>query len=112
MSSNTRPRMTRDVDSVEVIAKWIRRIGLPLAILAWTGVALLILWLAGHVLQSLLLLTVAALLAYALAPGVKLLERIMPRFLAILIVYLLILGALSALLYLIVSTAIAQFVAL
>src|SRR5579864_3621041 len=112
MSSNTRPRTTRDVDSVEVIAKWIRRIGLPLVILAWTGVALLLLWLAGHVIQSLLLLTIAALLAYALAPGVKVLERIMPRFLAILIVYLIVLGALSALLYLIVSTAISQFVSL
>ena len=34
MSSNTRPRTTRDVDSVAVIAKWIRRCGLPFAILA------------------------------------------------------------------------------
>ena len=64
MSSNTRPRTTRDVDSLAVIAKWIRRCGLPLALLAWTGVALLILWLAGHVIQTLLLLTMAALLAY------------------------------------------------
>ena len=112
MSSNTHPRTTRDVDSVAVIAKWMRRVGLPLAILAWTGVALLILWLAGHVIQALLLLTFAALLAYALAPAVKLLERVMPRFLAILIVYLIVLGALSALLYLIVSTAIVQAVSL
>jgi predicted PurR-regulated permease PerM len=43
---------------------------------------------------------------------VKVLERVMPRFLAILIVYLLVLGALIALFYLIVSTAIAQFVSL
>jgi predicted PurR-regulated permease PerM len=112
MSTNTRPRTTREVDSVVVIAKWIRRVGLPLAILAWTGVALLILWLAGHVIQALLLLTFAALLAYALAPAVKLLERVMPRFLAILIVYLIVLGAFSALLYLIVSTAIAQVISL
>ena len=54
----------------------------------------------------------AALLAYALAPAVKVLERVMPRFLAILIVYLIVLGALSALLYLIVSTAIVQFASL
>jgi predicted PurR-regulated permease PerM len=112
MSSNTRPRTTREVDSVVVIAKWMRRLGLPFAILAWTGVALLILWLAGHVIQTLLLLTLAALLAYALAPAVKFLERMMPRFLAILIVYLIVLGALSALLYLIVSAAIAQVVSL
>jgi predicted PurR-regulated permease PerM len=54
----------------------------------------------------------AALLAYALAPAVKFLERVMPRFLAILIVYLIILGALGALLYLIVRTAIEQFISL
>ncbi len=112
MSSNPRPRTTRDVDSVAVIATWMRRVGLPLAILAWTGVALLLLWLAGHVIQTLLLLTFAALLAYALAPAVKLLERVMPRFLAILLVYLVVLGALSALLYLIVRTAIVQVISL
>jgi len=112
MSSNTRLRNKSDVDSTAVIATWMRRCGLPLAILAWSAVALLLLWLAGHVIQSLLLLTIAALLAYALAPAAKLLARVMPRFLAILIVYLLVLGALSALLYLIVSTAISQFVSL
>ncbi|HEY0754745.1 MAG TPA: AI-2E family transporter [Ktedonobacteraceae bacterium] len=109
MAFSLPPRLTRDVDSVALIAKWIRRCGLPLAILAWTAVALLVLWLAGHIIQTLLLLTIAALLAYALAPVVKILERVMPRFLAILIVYLVILGALGALLYLIVSTAIVQF---
>jgi predicted PurR-regulated permease PerM len=112
MSSNTRPHTTRDMDDVADIAIWIRRCGLPFAILAWTGVALLILWLAGHVIQTLLLLTLAALLAYALAPAVQFLERLMPRFLAILIVYLIVLGVLSALLYLIVSTAIVQAVSL
>lgn len=112
MSSNARPRTTREVDSVAVIATWMRRVGLPLAILAWTGVALLILWLAGHVIQALLLLTFAALLAYALAPAVKLLQRVMPRFLAILLVYLVALSALSALLYLIVRTAIVQVISL
>jgi predicted PurR-regulated permease PerM len=95
-----------------VIALWVRRCGLPFAILAWTGVALLILWLAGHVIQTLLLLTLAALFAYALAPAVKFLERVMPRFLAIIIVYLIILGALSALIYLIVRAAIAQVISL
>lgn len=109
MASPVPPRITRDDDSVAMIAKWIRRCGLPFAILAWTGVALLLLWLAGHIVQTLLLLTIAALLAYALTPAVKLLSRVMPRLLAILIVYLVILGALSTLLYLIVRTAIVQF---
>lgn len=55
-----------------------------------------------------LLLTIAALLAYALAPGINVLQRVMPRFLAILIMYLLVLGAMSFLVYLIVTTAIEQ----
>ena len=112
MSANPRPRMTRDNDSAAVIATWMRRCGLPFAILAWTGVVLLLLWLVGHVIQTLLLLTLATLLAYALAPAVAFLAQVMPRFLAILIVYLIVLGALSAVLYLIVRTAIVQFVSL
>jgi len=112
MSSNTHLRTRSDADSTAVIAKWMRRCGLPLAILAWSAVALLLLWLAGHVLQTLLLLTLAALLAYALSPAVKFLEHVMPRFLAILMVYLIVFGALSALLYLVVRTAIVQFVSL
>lgn len=112
MFLHSRSRPTQDADSLAVIAKWVRRCGLPFAIIAWTGVALLLLWLAGHVIQTLFLLTMAALLAYSLTPVVQLLERLMPRFLAILIVYLVFLGILSTLLYLIVRTAIVQFTAL
>jgi len=54
------------------------------------------------------LLTLAALLAYALAPVVKILRRVMPRVLALLVVYLLMLGGLSILVYLIVRTAVVQ----
>lgn len=112
MFLHSRSHPTQDVDSLAVVAKWVRRCGLPFAIIAWTGVALILLWLAGHVLQTLFLLTIAALLAYSLTPVVQLLERLMPRFLAILIVYLVFLGILSALLYLIVRTAIVQFTSL
>jgi predicted PurR-regulated permease PerM len=112
MFLNARSRTTQDVDSLAVVAKWVRRCGLPFALLAWTGVALLLLWLAGHVIQTLFLLTMAALLAYSLAPVAKLLERLMPRVLAILLVYLVVLGVLSALLYVIVRTAIVQFTSL
>jgi hypothetical protein len=43
MFLNARSRTTQDVDSLAVVAKWVRRCGLPFAILAWTGVALLLL---------------------------------------------------------------------
>ncbi|GAC1690016.1 MAG: hypothetical protein PVS3B3_12350 [Ktedonobacteraceae bacterium] len=88
--------------------KWARRRDVPLAILAWVAVVAVILWGAGHIVRSLLILAIAALIAYALAPGVRFLQRVMPRFLAILIMYLIVLGAISLLIYLIASAAIRQ----
>jgi len=88
--------------------KWARRRDIPIAILAWTALVFVVLWGAGHIVRTILLLVIAALLAYALAPGVKILQRVMPRFLAILIMYLIVLGAVSFLLYLIITTAIEQ----
>lgn len=110
MSMNARARSNskRPADPTAVVAKWIPRFGLPLAILAWTAVTLLILWLAGHVIHTLLLLVFAALLAYSLAPAAKFLERVMPRVLAILVVYVIVLGALGVLIFVIVSAAVEQ----
>jgi len=91
-------------------SRWTRRLDLPLTILAWIGVVAVVLWAASHIIRSLLLLAIAGLLAYALVPAVKLLERVMPRFLAMLIVYLIVLSALSVLLYSIARTAIHQVI--
>src|SRR5438105_1838377 len=94
--------------SAEVAAKWTRRRDIPLAILAWTAVVVVILWGAGHIIRSLLVLTVAAFLAFALVPAVKFFQRGMPRPVAILVVYLVVLTGISLLLYLIVSTAVQE----
>ncbi len=88
--------------------KWIRRVGIPLAILAWIGLVAVILWAASHVIRSLILLAIAALLAVALAPAVKLATRVMPRILAILVVYLVVLTSLGIIIYFIFRTAIQQ----
>src|SRR5205807_9607520 len=64
---------------IGVSAKWIRRVGIPLATLAWIGLVAVVLWAASHVARSLILLAIAAILAYALAPLVKVLQRFMPR---------------------------------
>ncbi len=90
------------------VAKWTRRRDIPLAILAWTAVVLLTLYLASYIGKTILLLVVAALLAYALAPLVGFLERVMPRLLSVLIVYLVVLTAIIVLLYFIVRTAVDQ----
>ncbi len=89
-------------------AKWIRRVSLPLAILAWIGLVAVVLWAASHVIRSLLLLAIAALLAVALAPSVKLISRVMPRILAILVVYLIVLTALGLVCYFLIRTAVHQ----
>jgi predicted PurR-regulated permease PerM len=89
--------------------KWARWRDIPIAILAWTALVLLLLWGASHVVRALLLLLVAALLAYVLAPLVNIFQKVMPRLLAILLVYLVVLGAISLLLYVTIVTAIHQF---
>ena len=90
------------------VARWLRRLLIPLAILAWAGVAILILNAAGYVTRTLLLLGISILLAYALSPLATFFARAMPRLLAILIVYLLVFGAIGTLLYFIVRTTVDQ----
>jgi len=93
-------------------ARWSRRRDIPLSILAWAGVVFLILWAAGHVTRTIIVLVIAMLLAYALAPAVSFLQRAMPRFLATLIVYLVVLLGIGALIYFIVRTAVGQVTSL
>ncbi len=95
-----------------MIAKWARRCGRPIAILAWLGVVLAALWAASYVTRMVLILLFAALLAFAAAPLVKTLRRIMPPLLAILIVYLVVFSGLGLLVYQIVRVAIDQGTAL
>jgi predicted PurR-regulated permease PerM len=94
------------------VSRWARRVLIPLAILAWAGVAILVLMAAGYLSRTLLLLGIAILLAYALSPLVTFFTRAMPRFLAILVVYLLVFGAIGALLYFIVRTSVDQIISL
>jgi predicted PurR-regulated permease PerM len=102
-----------EADTLNIdVTRWVRRVLIPLAILAWAGVAILILNAAGYVAKTLLLVVIAMLLAYALSPLVTFFARVMPRFLAILIVYLLVLGAVGTLLYFIVRTTVDQVVSL
>ena len=107
MSSNLRSRFVFSDQSAGL--KWARRRDIPIAILAWIALVMLILWGAEHVIRALLLLLIAALLAYVLAPLVKIFQKVMPRFIAILLVYLVVLGVISLLLYFITVTAIHQF---
>jgi predicted PurR-regulated permease PerM/uncharacterized protein YjbJ (UPF0337 family) len=91
------------------LAKWRLRRDVPLAILAWLGVFYIVLMSAQHIGRTLLVVVMAALMAYVLTPAVALFERIMPRFIAISVVYLIVLGGVGGLLYMVIQTAVQQF---
>jgi predicted PurR-regulated permease PerM len=91
---------------------WTRRLLILLTILSIIALAAVILWGAGHVITSLLIIIVAALIAYAIVPVIEFFHRIMPRALAILLAYLLVIVILGAILYLVVSTAVVQISAI
>lgn len=87
---------------------WVRRLVITFTILGWFALAYVIFWLLGKVGQALILLAIGALLAYVIYPLVALLQRVMPRPLAVVVVYLLVFGAIGFLLYLVGTTIIAQ----
>lgn len=91
---------------------WTRRLTISLTILAWIAIALVVLWLLGQIAYPLLLLILSIIIAYVLYPLVKLLRRVMPNVLAVLLAYLAVLIGLFLILYYVFWTAIAQLVTL
>jgi len=91
---------------------WTRRLIIMLTILAALALVVALLWIAGHIITSLLIFTVAALIAYAIAPLVDLFHRVMPRPIAILAVYLIVVALLGFALYLIISNTVTQLISL
>jgi predicted PurR-regulated permease PerM len=87
---------------------WARRRDTALTVLAWLTIGAAALWAAGHVGRTLLMVAVAGLIAYALYPAVHLLSRYLPRPLAILLVYCVLLAGLGLLVYVTLTTAITQ----
>jgi predicted PurR-regulated permease PerM len=83
---------------------WVRRLLIPLTIMAWGFLIFLVLLLAGHVAGTLIYIAIAVLIAYALEPAVNRLANWMPRWLATLIAYVVFGGALAAFIFLIVNT--------
>ena len=87
---------------------WNSRLIILLTILAAIALAVTILWGISHITTSVLVVVIAALIAYAIAPAVEILHKVMPRALAILLPYLLVIVIFGAISYSVVSTAIFQ----
>lgn len=87
---------------------WIRRL-VYLGILLITVLLIgIVLWLSSKVIAVLLILLVAALLTYAVLPVIKFLQRIMPRALAMVLVYVVAIILLGGIAYLAVKSLIPQ----
>lgn len=87
---------------------WLRRLIIALTILAWMAIGAVVLAVAERMVGTLILLIAAGLMSYLIYPLVLVLQRFMPRFLAIVVVYLVGLSALSFLLYNMVASVIDQ----
>ncbi len=87
---------------------WSARRDAALTALIWLIVAAAVLWAVGHIAKTLVMVVVAGLIAYALYPAVRLLSRYLPRFIAVLLVYLVLLVGLGLVVYLLLTTAVSQ----
>jgi len=87
---------------------WYRQLIILLTILAALILAVLIFSGLSHIITSILVIVIAALIAYAIAPVVDTFHKVMPRPLAILLAYLIVISILGAVSYLVVSTAVVQ----
>ena len=89
---------------------WQRGLIIGLTLLVWLTVSGMILWGLSKVGSALTLLLVSMLVAYSIHPLVRLLQRFLPRVVAVALVYIGILGGMLVLLYFIVFTAMVQLV--
>lgn len=95
-----------------VESRWERRRDAALAILGWSLVIAGVLWLASHIVHTLLMLALAALFAYALAPAVTMLHRVLPKWLSVTIVYIAVLAIVGAVFSLLISAIITEVTSL
>ena len=91
---------------------WQGRLIVSFTALVWIALGGAIFWIIGHAIGAVILLCIAAILAYAIYPLVKILQRILPRPIAILIIYVVVLSGLCFLLYFTAISTIAQLNAL
>jgi predicted PurR-regulated permease PerM len=91
---------------------WARRRDVTITVLLWVLLAAAMVWAISYVIGPLLIVVLAALLAYALTPVTRMFARVLPLPFAIICVYLALVGVLGGLGYLFVSNAISELSAL
>ena len=91
---------------------WARRRDVTLTLFLWVALAVAGLWVGVYLLRPLLIVALAALLAYAVSPAVRLLARVVPLPAAIILVYLVLVGLAGVIGYLFVTNATAELATL
>jgi predicted PurR-regulated permease PerM len=91
---------------------WARRRDITLTLFLWLVLAVAGLWVATALLRPLLIVALAALLAYAVSPAVRLLSRLVPLPAAIALVYLALVGLVGGVGYLFIANATTELAAL
>jgi predicted PurR-regulated permease PerM len=92
----------------ESISAWTRRFLIALTVLAWFGIAAMVIWALRLVGAVLLLYSIAAVLAFVHYPIVKALSRIMPRPLAALLVVFFMVLSMAAIIYMLGNALVQQ----
>src|SRR5437899_6459299 len=95
-------------EGTPVPGAWLRALVLPLIVLAWLAVLVLIGWLLSHLTRTVLLVVLAAVLAFAFTPLANFFGRRAPRPLAIALAYIVGLGVVFGFGASVVSTAVRQ----
>jgi predicted PurR-regulated permease PerM len=101
----------KPVDQADSNSIWTRRLLIALTIIAWIAIACFVIFLIWLVGESFVLLLIGGLIGYIMYPFVQFFQRVMPRALAIVLVYLILLVALVVLLYLVGASFIQQLAA-
>jgi len=91
---------------------WARRRDVTVTIFLWLVFAVAGLWVVSHLVRPLLIVVLAALLAYAVSPAVRMLARALPLPAAIALVYLALIGLVGGVGYLFVANATTELAAL
>ena len=91
---------------------WLRALLIPLIVLAWLVLAVLLIWVLGHFTRTILIVTLAALLAFAFTPRADFFARWFSRPISIGLAYLLGLAVVFSFGAYIVATAVTQVASL
>jgi predicted PurR-regulated permease PerM len=106
------PNRQREASVSPAYPVWARRRDVPGTVVLWVVLAVAVVWAASYVIRPALIVALAGLLAYAVAPAVRMLAHKLPLPLAIVLVYLALIGFVGGIGYLFVSNTITELSAL